>query len=107
MPYAIGKTATIRNGKFIPGGTEFEVSLAETENLKAAGFEILPESQKSGNTNNKPEIKTSGKAGNTSGKIEGTKEGSSKVPSKQATTTMGGTSSKAKVASKVTTKKEN
>lgn len=97
MAYAIGKTATIRNGKFIPGGEKFEVSLAETESLKAAGFEILPDSPKSDNINNKPEDETEGKLEDTDGKISETEE---------VAPVMGGASSKAKATSKVSAAKE-
>jgi len=117
MPYAICKTATLRQGQFIPGGTPFEVSLEEIPALKAAGFTIVEQETdvrpNSGGINNTPEVETERIPQNFPGKISGSEELFDNVSPKvlsgaksQVTKPMGSASGKAKSTSKVSSKKE-
>ena len=117
MLYAIGKTATIRNGAVVPGGKAFEISVAEVEGLKASGFEILSENPSDRPevdsinilTKNKPSVNPVLNLEKISETIESPKA-SPKVlsgGSSKSAKPMGGTSAKAKVATKVSAQKES
>ena len=117
MPYAICKTATLRQGQFIPGGKPFEVSLEEVPALREAGLTIIESETSlrpnSGSINNTPEVETTCIPENFPGKISGSEElfdsGSPKMLSgakSSATQVMGNSSGKAKTVSKASSKKE-
>jgi len=117
MPYVIGKTATLRQGQFIPGGRPFEVSLEEVPALQEAGFTVVASKTDlrpdSANINYTPEVQTERIPENFPGKISGSEELFDNVGPKvlsgatsKVTTPMGSSSGKAKAVTKVRSKKE-